>query len=208
MAEITDISIDVCEHFLKDLKFLDFFQTALTNQHLQSACQLEFPRRFAEREFVLSLVEIVPEYCDESENLITIYGLKFILKFLRVFGDSIKNLKLSFPIGNCVNGAFHVVKYLERFCARSVRKITIQNVYYDIFEFFSQPLLNVNEISIVSSNVSREFHRVVTFFPNVRAINFSGWNTICECPPGCRCIFEGCCLFQALQNFGIVVHYH
>lgn len=45
------------------------------------------------KELVLSQVEIEPQYSDETENSITIYGLKFILEFLRIFGCCVKNLR-------------------------------------------------------------------------------------------------------------------
>lgn len=205
MAKITDIDELTFEHILKNFKLIDIFQTAFVNQHLRKACRLEFSRRYSRREFILSLIEIVPEYSDEGDNQITVYSLKFILQFLRIFGDLVKKVKLSFPIGDCLISACHVINYLCLFCAKSIQKITIQNVNFDIFQFFDQSFLNINEIVIVSSNVSRNFHDIVVLFPNVQTIKFSGWNTICECPVGCRCIFEGCCLYQTLQNLGIIV---
>lgn len=208
MTNITDINVFTLGHVLKNCNLLDLCQIGSVNQHLRTACRLEFVRRYSKREFILSLIEIVPKYCDEVDNQITVYGLRFILQFLRIFGEFVKKVKISFPIDDCLISARHVIEYLCFYCAKSIQKITIQNVYFDIFQFVDQSFPNVNEIVIISSNVRRNFHEAVVFFPNVQTIEFSGWNTICGCLANCRCIFEGCCFYRALENLGIVVLYN
>lgn len=205
MRKITDIDVFTLEHVLKNCKLLDLFQVASANQHFRKACRLEFARRYSKKEFILSLIEIVPEYCDEGDSQIIVYGLKFILQFLRIFGEFVKKVKLSFPLDDCLLSARRIIEYLCFYCATSIQKITIQNVYFDIFQFVDKSFPNVNEIVIVSCNVRRNFHETVAFFPNIQTIEFSGWNAICGCLVDCRCIFEGCCFYQALENLGVVV---
>lgn len=65
---------------------------AYINTHLRDAARFEFLRQHKEKEFLLRFIEIKPEYCDEGEERIIVYSLKFILRFLRFFGDLINRL--------------------------------------------------------------------------------------------------------------------
>lgn len=174
--DITDVHVDILEHVLKHLNFLDLFRTAKSNKHLREACRCEFKRRYARKEFVLSQVEIEPQYSDETENSITIYGLKFILGFLRIFGCHAKKLRLFF-LHYEQKRASYMIAYICLFCTTSLEKLTFHNLSFDIFEYFNCVLPNVQEIVIISSELSKNFQYFLSIFPDVNIVKFCGWTT-------------------------------
>lgn len=177
MKLITDVDFGTMEHLLKYLKFLDLFQLAFANEHLRVACYFEFKRRYAKKLFVLSFIDIIPEYCDEGEDQVTVYSLKFILPFLRIFGSLLKSVKLSF-VDNRTIEVLHAIKYLCFYCHGSIKKITMQNVCTEVFGSFDYIFPNVDEVTIISSDVNKRIQRVPLLFPKIQTINFNGWNTI------------------------------
>lgn len=171
--KITDVHVLVLENVLKHLNFLDLFRAACSNEHLREACRHEFKRRYSKTEFVLSQVEIEPQYSDENENSITIYGIKFVLEFLRIFGCYVKKLRMFF-VHYEQRRASRMIAYLCLYCTQSLQRLTLQNLYFDIFEYFNCALLNVEEIVIVSSELSENFQYFYSIFPSVTV---RGWTT-------------------------------
>lgn len=104
----TDIDVYTFERILKDLCFIDLCNVAYTNLHLRDAARFEFFRRYKNRSFVFRLIDIKPEYFDETEEKITVYSLSFILRFLCCFGEMIRDVTLCF-LDNDPLDALHVI---------------------------------------------------------------------------------------------------
>lgn len=171
---------------------------ASSNAHLREECCFEFIRRYTKKKFILRLNKITPEFCDETDSKVIVYGLKFILQFFRIFGDLIQNITICL-LDDCAVKASFVIKYLCHFCSRSLKKICFQNLFMDIFGFFNRFLINIKEIVFVSCILSENN----LFFPNVKNMDFNGWNTVCS--EFYRDLVEGCDLLHFIEKLGTIV---
>lgn len=175
---------------------------ASSNAHLREECCFEFIRRYTKKKFILRLNKITPEFCDETDSKVIVYGLKFILHFFRIFGDLIQNITICL-LDDCAVKASYVIEYLCHFCSRSLKKICFQSLFMDIFGFFNRFLINIKEIVFVSCILSENFKHFNLFFPNVKNMDFNGWNTVCS--EFYRDLVEGCDLLQFIEKLGIIV---
>lgn len=203
MKTIEDIDVYTFEHILKYLKLIDLIHAASSNPHLREACRYEFSRRCAKKEIILRLIEITPEYCEEANDKVIVYSLKYILQLLRMFGDLIKNVTIEF-FNRSVEAAY-LIKYLCLYCSSSLKKICFRNLFFDIVRFLNRSLINVEEIVFVSCILSENFRHLTLFFPNVKIMDFYGWNTFCACSEFCQDLVKGCEFFQLIKKFGIIV---
>lgn len=203
MASVLDIHVLTCGHILKNLKFIDLIHVADSNAHLQEACRLEFSRCGAKKEIILRMIETTPEYSDETDDKVVIYGLKTILQSLRIFGDLIENVTISFNDHSIKT--IYVVKYLCLFCSFSLKRICFQNLFFDIIRFFTRSFLKLEEIVFVSCILSESFDHLTLFFPNVKIMDFHGWNSFCGSSEYCQELVNGCEYLQSIEKFGIIV---
>lgn len=198
-ASLVEIDVYTLEHVLKYSRLSELCDIAYTHPHLRNAARFEFLRRHKRKEFVLRLINIQPEYCDEGEEKVIVYSLGLVLRFLRSFGDLINNVTIS-----CVNdgspSAMHVVTYLCLFCSDSVKKITFSHLYIDVMRLLNRAFMRVEEISFVSSLLDPSLMHFSLFLPNVRKINFLGWNTVV---PASHDLTRDCELIRFLVETGV-----
>lgn len=203
MTSVMDVDAPTLGYVLKDFKLIDMIAVAFSYTHLHDACRYEFSRRYAKKEIILRLIEITPGQCDETDDKVVIYSLKFILQCLRFFGSLIKNVTIEF-FDRSIEAAY-IVKYLCRYCSFSLKKICFQNLSFDVIQFFNRSFLNVEEMVFVSCILSQNFKHSSLFFPNVKIMNFYGWNTFCSYSEFCEDLVGGCEFFQSFEKSGIII---
>lgn len=202
MKSIINIDVFTLEHVLKNLKLIDMCRVAYANKHMREAVRLEFSRRYQKKIFVLNFIEIEPDYRDEAEDHIIVYSLGFNLRFLHLFGDLIDQVTICFP-NNCVSKLSRVLNHLGLFCSSNLRKISFRNLYIDIFGYLNRTFINVEEIVFESCTLNENMKHYSLFFPNIKAINFQGWNIF----DLHHVLTEDCELLQPIIQSGVVLHF-
>lgn len=125
---LLDIDVYTFGHLLKYLRVYELCSVASSHPHLRDAARFEFARRYTRKEFIQGLVNIDPEYCDEGEKRVIVYSIKFILQFLRCFGDLIDTVTVSF-VDDEVSRVVPVISYLCLYCYSSLKKLTMSNLW-------------------------------------------------------------------------------
>lgn len=122
-----------------------------------------------------------PRYDHETANKVVLYGLKFILKFLRLFGDFIVEVKI-LDENNCPIETALVLEYLNLYCTTSLQRMEFYWFRIGILYHFTVPFERVNVLVFVSCEIERYYHGYLAYFTSLRHVIFLGSNSVLSLP--------------------------
>lgn len=110
-------------------------------------------------------------YC---HGRLIITDIRTMLRYLRLFGDSIKSLV--FKNANVFEqDALLVFKYIRQY-AIYVENLRLDRVIYDLGRVCTPDFSSVESITLLNCVVSKSFCNLRVFFPNLQRINICGDN--------------------------------
>lgn len=127
-APITSICNELIDRIFDFLDGKSLLNVAGTCKRLQVAATAKFGQKFGKKLAMLHPKTSPPTIC-EYEGVVAVYGLKYVLPFLRCFGSKTTSLKLSRDQPTASKKEMHLYRYVQQYCADTVTKLHFEIEY-------------------------------------------------------------------------------
>ncbi|XP_055312745.1 uncharacterized protein LOC129574581 [Sitodiplosis mosellana] len=179
-TKIDDVNLDCLEHIFRFLHLEDLINVAQGNKHLKAAANMTFNHKF-KMPIRLQNFNDVGEcitICNQR-NAIIIRNLKFIFKFLRLFGENISIVEV-WP--NDIRKAFkpedidiityeRILFYISEYCSKSLTSFTVIRHPDNVFIGMKNRFENVEIVETRMGNIASEtLLQLESLFPRMREL--------------------------------------
>lgn len=175
--QLTDLDDHNClVRILICLNIEDLLSVADTSKQMRVAAEVALRRKYTDdfELFALSSVQPVEETHILSYNRIWSRGMRFLMRFMRCFGQYVSQLTIEKSSFISFTAAQAIFEHANRYLNISLKKLTVE--HYFCFESAIQPFVNVVEI-VVNCGISNEHFKWL--FPNVQTIDYHAWQMGC-----------------------------
>lgn len=179
-TKFNDLCEDVTEMVLCHLELKDLINVADTNKRLQNIARSIFYRKFrhhlicietpSRRTDDIAYADSLPE---KIKQFVRIRDAKVWFKLIRIFGESIKNIKIDsdyiFPcdyLGNIPNVFKYLIVYVLKYCADSLELLELSNCPCQLLQL-NKPLTKLNEFI----GQSQVLYEEIEYMPNLRCLS-------------------------------------
>lgn len=174
MMGLNDLPIEMVGHILSFLSMEDLLNVGDTNKRLRDIVLQDYRINFDTMCVFLNDFDIQEQEIYILKDAVKIYGVKYILKFVRLFGLRIKILTINSW------GAFEfrfrrVFKYINRYCV-SLKRINFISLTYDISCRSTKPFKTVEALSFKDCTVCTKLCNVCHWFPRLKEFDLIGIN--------------------------------
>lgn len=176
-VKITDVNIDCLEHVFEQLNIDSLMIIADTNNWLKTGAIRVFIHQFSKKTVILDNIYMNKFGISHSSSQIVVRDFEKCLKFLRNFGHLIAKLHISYLF---VDKRYqtHVNQYINEYCTNliEISFLSCSENMIDIRKTFT----NVRKVRFVNCNLGYEMCRFNECFPNLRSLEFEGFNEIAD----------------------------
>lgn len=188
------LPVEIFEKFVSFVCISQLLALSDTNNMFNALVILEIKRRFRKlnaltlkKGFTLEhspiciyLTEMNSTTCkaEEGANEINIFGISYILKFLRLMGSDVMFIVCNFKEAT-QEQAHLIVSSINENCP-NLRNLAFGNLSFDLNNSLKKPFLNVRYILFQQCLLSGRICQINTVFPNVHEITIYDDNTIID----------------------------
>lgn len=174
MLLVDDIDDYTLRHVLQHLSLTELCDCALTNNHLRQAARSEFVHHYQRKRIHLVLATTHFEFNKEYE--VEIYGTRYILLILRIFGDLIRNLSIDLSCFVSHDRLF-IFSYIARY-AKFLEIFRFCNAHCDSLKGFECVFPNLDRVEFFGCVFNHDFFLNRLSFPRLSTVDFYGWNSV------------------------------
>lgn len=179
---ITIINYDCLERIFDFLDFEWLLNCVGTCKRLQIAAAAKFGDDFGKKSVWMShgipSIGGTPGLFERRDELI-VFGMKWCFLLLRCFGKKI-SLDIWYKSDTTATKNAHLHRYINEYCARTLKSISI--LFYQNFsiENFSKPFEKVEKVTLRIDHVENQLPKLVRLFPNSRHLELLQYISIDE----------------------------
>lgn len=179
-TKIVDINDDCLSKIFEYLDRKNLFNVAIASEWLRPSAAYVYKRQFGTKEVEIIVCDdfhsnpranaSVPEL-EDWDTYVTVRGLKTCLQFIRCFGSSINHLKINYKNSNSKRHEY-VHHHINKYCAKSLARISFLNMPSISMEQFSQVFTNVKDVTFFHCDLGETLPFIAKWFINLRNMEF------------------------------------
>lgn len=171
---LTDLPVEILRKILSFLEKGELIVLADVNQLMRNIVKTDVELESVVRSVAFGSIDSEGTSTQMLLNHIEIYGLRLILRFIRIFGEEIEILFISNK-GAYEQMCLRVMRQVEKY-ATNVRVLGLHDVCYDLSRGFSRSFKTVKELTFKRCTISRSLCSISLHFPNLEKLRFFSVN--------------------------------
>lgn len=169
-VSFTNICNEMVDRIFDFLDAENLLMVAGTCKKLQTAAIAKYRQKYGQKRVDLALLPIGRMYgIDgiETASEIRVFGLKFHLPFLRIFGAGFSTLSIGSGRGVSLEHENYVDQYVNQYCVNTLTSIRFTQKSSFFIDNFANPFTNVKEVYIGHLQLGQHLPLIRNAFPNV-----------------------------------------